>query len=265
MGRLRVVLDVPEGQRTLAPGSHVIGRSEEVEIVLKSSRASRRHAKLEVREDGATIEDLNSANGTYVNGVQVDGRLRLQSGDFIVIGDLGLEILFQPLDEASPSALPPTAAAPKRPEGVPDHPSTTRVNAADVLEAVADRAIASGMPEQAERVMERFLSHTLDDVRAGKRITDEVRERALKYSLLIGVELRAKRWVDYEFELLTALRMPLTPERAKTLADAIARQRPTPDALAAYEEMLRGLPASNDVKQSIVVISRWRAALVATP
>ena len=263
MGRVRVLLDSPEGQRSLVPGTYVIGRSEDVEVVLRSSRASRRHAQLIVSEEGATLEDLKSANGTFVNGTQITARCTLSNGDFIVIGDLGLEVIVRPLSEgeirppASPAPVPPLA---DEADG-PHHPTTSRVNAMEVLNAVADRAIAAGQPEQAERVLERWLTKVLTDARSAKPVPVEARNSAIAYALRIGVGLRSKRWIDYAFELLTALAVPLTPEVEKALAWAVAQVRPTAPALEDYEAMLHVMPASPATEKSIETIVRWRAAL----
>jgi eukaryotic-like serine/threonine-protein kinase len=47
---------------------------------------NRRHASLEVRADRAWLTDLGSRNGTFVDGVRIDGERELQDGDKITIG-----------------------------------------------------------------------------------------------------------------------------------------------------------------------------------
>jgi pSer/pThr/pTyr-binding forkhead associated (FHA) protein len=49
--------------------------------------ASSRHACLEARGDGVWIEDLGSTNGTWVNGVRLEGTQLLIPGDVIRIGE----------------------------------------------------------------------------------------------------------------------------------------------------------------------------------
>ena len=63
----------------------VLGRSRSCDIRLPDVNVSRRHA--EVRQEGATywIVDLDSMNGTVVNGRQIE-RERLQDGDTITLG-----------------------------------------------------------------------------------------------------------------------------------------------------------------------------------
>lgn len=64
------------------PGRLVIGRGSEADLSLDEPEMSRRHALLEVSADGLYLRDLGSANGTYVNGVQVRDAC-LYSGDQI--------------------------------------------------------------------------------------------------------------------------------------------------------------------------------------
>jgi predicted Zn finger-like uncharacterized protein len=49
----------------------VLGRGVNTEVQLQDSEVSRRHAMLEIREDQATLTDLGSTNGTFVDGVRV--------------------------------------------------------------------------------------------------------------------------------------------------------------------------------------------------
>jgi pSer/pThr/pTyr-binding forkhead associated (FHA) protein/subtilisin family serine protease len=66
-----------------------IGRSRSNDIHLADERVSRHHARIELQQDVFVISDLDSANGTYVNGQRIE-RHWLQSGDEIRIGDTRL-------------------------------------------------------------------------------------------------------------------------------------------------------------------------------
>src|SRR5262245_12181372 len=59
----------------------VVGRQAECDLQLTEGHASRRHARFTVAPDGIWLEDLASANGTYVNGARVNGKVKLASGD----------------------------------------------------------------------------------------------------------------------------------------------------------------------------------------
>ena len=59
----------------------VLGRTAETDLQLTEGHASRRHARLFIAEDAVWVEDLNSANGTFVNGAKITGKVKLSSGD----------------------------------------------------------------------------------------------------------------------------------------------------------------------------------------
>ncbi len=81
-----VVNGFPE-KRELFDGTWIIGRGENCRIRFTHPSVSERHAVLTVRDGKAVLEDLNSANGTYVNGAPVDGAVLL-TGDMVVqVGD----------------------------------------------------------------------------------------------------------------------------------------------------------------------------------
>jgi pSer/pThr/pTyr-binding forkhead associated (FHA) protein len=66
-----------------------IGRSRDNSIHLADERVSRRHARIDLEQGSFVIFDLDSANGTFVNGERIQ-RHRLRSGDEIRIGDTRL-------------------------------------------------------------------------------------------------------------------------------------------------------------------------------
>lgn len=70
---------------TVASGGLVIGRSSECDVSLADSLVSRKHARIGVEDDGLYITDLQSRNGVFVNGSQVES-CRLQENDEIAIG-----------------------------------------------------------------------------------------------------------------------------------------------------------------------------------
>jgi pSer/pThr/pTyr-binding forkhead associated (FHA) protein len=59
---------------------------------LDAPGVSRRHALVRVTAAGATVEDLGSTNGTYVNGSPVEGVVPLGFGDVIQIGQVRLRL-----------------------------------------------------------------------------------------------------------------------------------------------------------------------------
>jgi hypothetical protein len=80
---------------SLGPDPVLIGRDPQNDLVLDDRRVSRKHAEVRLRLGRYTLYDLQSTNGTYVNGRRVAERV-LDDGDKISIG--GLEILFRSAD-----------------------------------------------------------------------------------------------------------------------------------------------------------------------
>jgi pSer/pThr/pTyr-binding forkhead associated (FHA) protein len=59
----------------------IVGRLAECDLQLTEGHASRRHARLSLADGAVWVEDLGSANGTFVNGTRVTGKVRLSAGD----------------------------------------------------------------------------------------------------------------------------------------------------------------------------------------
>jgi pSer/pThr/pTyr-binding forkhead associated (FHA) protein len=68
-------------------GGITIGRATGIEIQIEDTYASGRHARIFDRDGIVYIEDMNSTNGTYVNGRRVGAQERLRPDDRIRIGD----------------------------------------------------------------------------------------------------------------------------------------------------------------------------------
>jgi len=69
-----------------------VGRSADNDLPLQGDTfASQHHARFEPRRDGVWVEDVGSTNGTFVNGVRVNGEGRkLVPGDVVRIGETDL-------------------------------------------------------------------------------------------------------------------------------------------------------------------------------
>jgi ABC transport system ATP-binding/permease protein len=83
----------------------VIGREGDDGARLGDAQLSRRHARLSVADDGSLhIEDLGSANGTWVNGGRITGPTRLHEGDVVLVGRTVLRATELRADPALPEA-----------------------------------------------------------------------------------------------------------------------------------------------------------------
>ena len=84
--------DTEKSRLTLPEGEHVFGRDDACEIVIENDSVSRRHARLTVGESGVFLQDLGSANGTFVNGDRANGRIQLASGQQIQLGTVVFKV-----------------------------------------------------------------------------------------------------------------------------------------------------------------------------
>jgi pSer/pThr/pTyr-binding forkhead associated (FHA) protein len=91
------VLEVhPAGNRERRlNGGGVIGRARACDIRLEDPFVSRQHARVISTELGTAIQDLDSANGVYVNGRRSSGITPLHPGDVVQLG--GTLWVVQPL------------------------------------------------------------------------------------------------------------------------------------------------------------------------
>jgi len=81
----------------------ILGRLDTNDIPVKDGKASREHAKIYKQGEQYAIVDLNSSNGTYVNGEKITKRI-LKSGDEIEIGTVRLLFeLPEPQDKKPPA------------------------------------------------------------------------------------------------------------------------------------------------------------------
>lgn len=79
------------GATYLAESSMIVGRHAECDIVLHDSSASRRHVSIQKIDAGLVLQDLDSSNGTYLNGTRVSSA-DLSNGDRIQIGSTVLKV-----------------------------------------------------------------------------------------------------------------------------------------------------------------------------
>ncbi len=106
--------------RTLTDGTYMIGRNETCPIRFDFPDVSERHAILTVRDGVAVLEDLHSANGTYVNGEPIDGAVKLDGGMIIQIGESMMRVCDDGDWVASAAEGQGGAAIPEEAPQVPD-------------------------------------------------------------------------------------------------------------------------------------------------
>ena len=136
-----------------------IGRNPDNDIVLSDNSVSRQHARVRSEQGCLTIEDMGSANGTYVNGYRIQLQ-RLSASDTIQIGD-NTHLSYRDIEAASrrkygnseygggqtyvspyggnPQAYTPSPQNPKRPQQSVPNP----VNNGESIESHLIKALFS--------------------------------------------------------------------------------------------------------------------------
>jgi pSer/pThr/pTyr-binding forkhead associated (FHA) protein len=210
------------GQRLeLRPGALVIGRSTGCQLVLDDALVSRRHAQVVMSERDVRIEDLGSANGVYVNGDRLTQSRALSPGDRIVVGQQ--ELVFRAgsrknevhergrLTAVTLSGLDSDKMLGR--EGlVPgdlESEATQQSDALQLLGGVADKVLAFGRGEDAERILGVLLRNVLARAQANGRLEPALADKAAEYAIKIAAVTGNGKWVDYAIELFMPLGRPL--------------------------------------------------------
>jgi DNA-binding winged helix-turn-helix (wHTH) protein len=79
------------GQVALEEGEHLLGRDRDVAVWLESPTVSRHHARIRIKGQIATIEDLESKNGTFLRGERLAAPSLLTDGDELRLGSVPLK------------------------------------------------------------------------------------------------------------------------------------------------------------------------------
>jgi predicted component of type VI protein secretion system len=216
----------------LIEGQFAVGRSAGCQLSLDDPLVSRRHALLVVSRDGVTIEDLQSRNGVIVNGQRIPGRTKVQAGDKIVIGSQELTLL-----EGRDSAGRETASHQMGKRTLPKMPAATELMAAErassappseqmlgdadaepsmvrradafnLLGGVAEKALAMGRADEAERLLASPLADVVEASRAGKRLSPWLVDMAARFAAKLATATAKGAWADYVIELYDAQMRP---------------------------------------------------------
>ena len=232
----------------LSEGEFELGRSTDCQLSLDDPLVSRRHALLVVASHGVTVEDLQSRNGTSVNGQRIVGRELLHAGDKIVLGSQELTLLLdvdgaESALRAGDRTLPKIAAATRgnalggsSEEPITDpppepEPSTTgaharperRADAFSLLGGVADKALALGRADEAERLLGSALLEILQAAREGRRSSPPLVDVAARFAAKLATATSKGPWVDYVVELYDTQRRLCPAQVTDELYSAMRR------------------------------------------
>lgn len=177
--------DYPLGEQRF-----VIGRSESCQLCLNDPMASRNHAALIVENAHVRLEDLESRNGVFVNKERVNRTLLLGHGDVIRIGSQEMTLIQR--------------GGRERAETLVQKPVTARLQAFGVLGNLADKALALGHGEEAERILGRQLGQLLAKAEGGEGLDPPEFQKAVAYCVRIAILTKKGKWLDCVFRLHAA-------------------------------------------------------------
>lgn len=239
----------------LRTGAVLVGRSSSCNVVLDDGLVSRRHAQFLVNAKTALVEDFGSVNGVYVNGERISGQRALRDGDRVQIGKQDFVL-------RSTTKVVRVETATERFGAETLHGSQTltrevleadrtreeltrRADALDLLCGVADKVLALGRGDEAEKLLGTALGNLLKQVQAGAPLAPASAARAASYAVRIADATGRARWVDYCFELYSAQARPLPGEVVDQLYAVLRKTSGVGLAgFRAYLEKLKGLASS---------------------
>jgi predicted component of type VI protein secretion system len=108
MARLVILSEGLAGQaHELTVEKTTVGRVDDNTFPVPEGSVSSHHCEILLRGSDVIIRDLNSTNGTFINGNQVTGEAPLKAGQILRLGQVELR-----LEDGTPGSAPPPSPAP---------------------------------------------------------------------------------------------------------------------------------------------------------
>jgi adenylate cyclase len=223
----------------LRPGATmVVGRAVNSDCAVVDATVSRRHAEMTVAHNGVQVKDVGSSNGTYVNGVKVDGYF-VVPGDTLTFGKVAFR-----LEEIVPAVVPAVEAdaAGRKPEGGGARAGATIVrqvpNTGDAVAALGRhsgsiKAVMAGDADPAEKDRQK-LQILLEVSKGLTRAAD--------------VDALLQKVADFAFQILEADRCAilLVDDRGQ-LTTKISRDKRGADAPQAVPQSIARMAVDDKV------------------
>jgi pSer/pThr/pTyr-binding forkhead associated (FHA) protein len=221
---MRFVLRHGPREISLPLGRFVIGRAETCELPLDDPLVSRQHAALDVGHDGVVAQDLESRNGITVNGEKVSAPRRLVPGDVLGVGNSSFTL------RLGRDAMTDTV----------DQSSAQRLSVFGLIGVLAEKAIALGRADEAERLLGPQLELLLEDVARGKRLDSASIDQASSFALRLAAMGENAKWIDVVFRLHRILRRTCSAPIVDELYSVHRKvKQPSLGELRGYLEVLR--------------------------
>jgi hypothetical protein len=239
----RVSLRFSDHEVELSGGDTILGRGPKSTVVLDDPLVSRTHAKIAIVDGRVTIEDLGSANGVLVNGAPVDKQLLLVNGDRVVVGHqtFTLVVAAGGSVRTAPRQYAQTLNGAR--DSIPMESDrigpTRRGDALELLGGVADKVLALGRGDEAERILSSYLRNLLQMARGRGDVDLLAAEKAVTYAVRIAEVTGKGAWVDYAFDMYAVFRRPLPVVVVERLYDIVRKLSPV--SVSAYRQYLLAL------------------------
>jgi len=212
----------------------VVGRSGECNLALDDPLVSRRHAHFRIGTDVVWVEDLGSRNGVTVNGERIAGKRELKHLDRVSLGSEEMVIVevgaqrearatglmsvcsscrmpVAPTDTRCPHCGVTLSSRPaagttlelkswQLPVPPSDHDEDTRrASSFALLAGIADKALALGRIDEAERLLSGLLADVLQKAQSGKPPPEDSMSDAVRYALRLAEVSGRTKWLDWVF------------------------------------------------------------------
>jgi pSer/pThr/pTyr-binding forkhead associated (FHA) protein len=139
---LEIIEGPGAGRQAPLVGPLEVGRDPSAGMALEDDLVSRHHVRISPEAGGALVEDLNSVNGTFVNGEEIHAPTRVRPGDQVVVGVTVLELRSADQVRMKPTAVRPVppslAVAAREPDYVPSDVSAIADATPSPLDALLD-------------------------------------------------------------------------------------------------------------------------------
>ena len=176
----------------LENGPILFGRGDDCVLRTDDPLVSRQHARFDVEQDQVVIEDLGSRNGVMVNGEKISQLTKLNPGDRVRIGNQTLTVL---LGRATGSWIEPVAP-------------TRRFDALGVVGELAEKAMALGRYDEAERLIEGPFQQMVNDVASHVELSSAVITKATDLAVRLASATLKADWIDRLILLYSELCRP---------------------------------------------------------
>jgi pSer/pThr/pTyr-binding forkhead associated (FHA) protein len=242
----------------------LIGRDESCHIVVNGPLVSRQHARIVLEGVELTIEDLGSANGTFVNRARIHGRMPLRPGDSIFVG-CEIEVLRTGCDSLVENASPEeeededrktplsgvsvvgrVALSQRQSDALGvatergERRTTFDVTTLESAGRLADRMFALGRVDAGRQILAEPLLEIVGATRSGRSHDSQLVDAVGRCAMRLAQETLDGKWVNLAIEIHLAVARPLRAVTLQQLLAIRAKISVVDDALIArYYERLR--------------------------